>query len=106
MVLGGLRPALALARAAALNGIGAFATTTFDSSVGTAAAAHLAAALPTDAAHGLGTGEHLASDLISPTLLATDGWLRVPVEGGGLGVTVDASALEALATTPWSERGR
>jgi o-succinylbenzoate synthase len=104
MVLGGLRPALALARAAALNGIGAFATTTFDSSVGTAAAAHLAAALPTDAAHGLGTGEHLASDLLSPTLVAHDGWLRVPTEGGGLGVTVDAAALEALATSPWSAR--
>ncbi|MSP21840.1 MAG: o-succinylbenzoate synthase [Dehalococcoidia bacterium] len=104
MVLGGLRPALALARAAALSGIGAFATTTFDSSIGTAAAAHLAAALPTDAAHGLGTGEHLASDLLSPTLVAHDGWLRVPTEGNGLGVVVATAALEAIATAPWGER--
>ena len=104
MVLGGLRPAFALAQAAALTGIGAFATTTFDSSVGTAAAGHLAAALPTDAAHGLGTGEHLAADLLAQTLVAHDGWLRVPTEGGGLGLTVDAAALEARATAPWSER--
>jgi o-succinylbenzoate synthase len=106
MVLGGLRPALTLAREAAGVGIGAFATTTFDSSIGTAAAAHLAAALHSDVAHGLSTGEHLAADLLSPALVAHDGWLRVPSEGGGLGVRADAAALEVLATAPWSERRR
>src|SRR5207237_1027340 len=103
MVLGGLRPALALAREAAVVGIGAFATTTFDSSVGIAAAAHLAAALPTDAAHGLATSEHLATDLVASPLVPDAGWLAIP-GAGGLGITIDAQALDNAATAEWSER--
>jgi o-succinylbenzoate synthase len=103
MVLGGVRPALALARQAALLGIGAFVTTTFDSSIGTAAAAHLAAALPTDAAHGLATVEHLAADVVAQPLTPSEGWLRVP-SGPGLGLTLDERALDAAATGDWSER--
>ena len=63
MRLGGLRPALAIARRAAEAGIECIATTTFDSSIGTAVALHLAAALPGGSrrAHGLSTGDHLAA---------------------------------------------
>ena len=100
MVLGGVRPALDLARRAAEVGIGSFATTTFDSSVGIAAALHLAAALPWDAAQGLGTGEHLAADITTAPLLPVEGRLEVP--GPGLGVTVDPSALDDQATAAWS----
>ncbi|MSQ41633.1 MAG: o-succinylbenzoate synthase [Dehalococcoidia bacterium] len=101
MLLGGPRPALALAQRAAQRGIGSFATTSFDSSVGTAAALHLAAALPWDAAQGLGTGDHLAADLVVEPLRPAGG--RLAVRGPGLGVELDAGALDALATAPWSE---
>lgn len=102
MVLGGLRSALELARRGTKAGMGAFATTTFDSSVGTAAALHLAAALPQVVAHGLGTGAHLGGDLLTSTLLPEDGVMRVP-SGPGLGIEVDGGALERWATAPWSE---
>ena len=101
MTLGGVRPALRLARRAGELGIGSFATTTFDSSVGTAAALHLAAALPWDAAQGLGTGEHLAADIVTVPLKPSAGRMEVP--GPGLGVTVDPASLDALATAGWSE---
>ncbi len=101
MLLGGVRPALELARRAAAVGIDAFATTTFDSSVGIAAALHLAAALPWDGAHGLGTGDHLDADIVTEPLRAAGG--RLEVRGPGLGVTVDPAALERVATGGWSE---
>lgn len=101
MVLGGIRPALALAQRAALAGIGSFATTTFDSSVGTAAALHLAAALPWDVAQGLGTGDHLAADVVAAPLRAVGGSLAVG--GPGLGVELDAAALGEVATGEWRE---
>lgn len=63
MVLGGVRPALALARRAALAGVAVAATTTVDSVVGVLAAAHLAAALDNDLAHGLATSSWLLADL-------------------------------------------
>ncbi|MFN8638511.1 MAG: enolase C-terminal domain-like protein [Dehalococcoidia bacterium] len=105
MVVGGLREALDIAREGAGLGMRALATTTFDSSVGTAAALHLAAALRavapgSELAHGLGTGEHLAGDLVTPTLVATSGRMRVPL-GGGLGIEVDTDALERRALGPW-----
>jgi o-succinylbenzoate synthase len=101
MVLGGVRPAIALARQAALVGIGSFVTTTFDSSVGTAAALHLAAALPWDAAQGLGTGDHLASDVVVTPLRPVDGSLAVV--GPGLGVELDEAALAEVALGEWRE---
>ncbi|MEX1023169.1 MAG: enolase C-terminal domain-like protein, partial [Dehalococcoidia bacterium] len=102
MLLGGLAAAAKIAVRAAEHGIGAFVTTTFDSSVGTAAALHLAASLPADAAHGLGTGEHLATDLTPSTLRPTRGRLALP-DAPGLGICVDAAALEAAATGPWCD---
>lgn len=110
MRLGGLRPALAIAAAAAAAGVGCIATTTFDSSIGTAAALHLAAALPDvgrapfrGGAHGLSTGEHLAADVVAAPLLARAGRLALP-PGLGLGVEVDGARLDALATGPWVGR--
>lgn len=104
MRLGGVRPALAIARRAARTGVGCFVTTTFDSSIGTALALHLAAALPsTLVAHGLSTGEHLAADIVDEPLLPTEGRMEVP-QRPGLGVEVDAGALDTLATWPWMER--
>lgn len=105
MVLGGLRPALELARRGAAAGMGAFATTTFDSSVGTAAALHLAAALPQRVAHGLGTGAHLGGDLVRATLLPEEGTLRLPASPG-LGIDVDPSALDRWATADWRDARR
>jgi len=102
MLLGGITAAIDVANRAFERGIGAFATTTFDSSIGTAAALHLAAALPWDAAHGLGTGEHLAADVTSTTLRPSQGRLALP-DGPGLGVDLDDAALDAVATAPWSE---
>jgi len=102
MVLGGVRPALELARRGAAAGMGAFATTTFDSSVGTAAALHLAAALPQVVAHGLGTGAHLGGDIVASTLVPVDGVMSVPTDPG-LGIEVDRAALERWATARWSE---
>ncbi|MQC18168.1 MAG: o-succinylbenzoate synthase [Chloroflexi bacterium] len=102
MLLGGVTAAIDVANRAFERGIGAFATTTFDSSIGTAAALHLAAALPWDAAHGLGTGEHIAADVTAAPLLPFGGRLALP-SGAGLGVFLDDDALDAVATAPWSE---
>ena len=102
MFLGGISPAIALAERAAEHSIGAFATTTFDSSIGIAASLHLAAALPTDAAQGLGTGAHLGADVVASTLLPRAGRLAVPASNG-LGIAPDPQALEAVATGPWTE---
>jgi L-Ala-D/L-Glu epimerase len=106
MRLGGLRPALAIARRAAEAGVGCVVTTTFDSSVGTAVALHLAAALPASGlAHGLSTGEHLAADLVAEPLVPHGGRMALPASSG-LGVAVDPGCLEALATGPWLGRAR
>jgi L-alanine-DL-glutamate epimerase-like enolase superfamily enzyme len=103
MRLGGLRPALAIAQRAAQEGVGSIITTTFDSSIGTAVALHLAAVVGTTAAHGLSTGEHLDADIVSVPLLPIQGRMTLPVMPG-LGVTVDTQRLEELATGPWVER--
>ena len=104
MFLGGLRPAFAIAQRAARLGIGAFATTTFDSSIGTAAALHLACAIggtiPGGIAHGLGTGEHLASDLVATTLVADGGMLPLPGTPG-LGIAPEDAAWERVAEGDW-----
>ena len=102
MFLGGITPAIALAERAAQHSIGAFATTTFDSSIGIAASLHLAAALPTDAAQGLGTGAHLGGDVVAETLQARAGRLALP-SAAGLGVAPDPQVLAAVATAPWTE---
>jgi L-alanine-DL-glutamate epimerase-like enolase superfamily enzyme len=103
MRLGGLRPCLEIAGRAADRGMAAFVTTTFDSSIGTAAALHLAGALgggrPAD---GLSTGEHLADDLVAKPLVPRKGAMRIQARPG-LGVELDGRALDRLATAPWTE---
>lgn len=51
-------------------------------------------------AHGLGTVEHLAADLVAEPLVPSGGVLQVPSEPG-LGVQLDDAALEAAATGDW-----
>ena len=107
MRLGGIRRALNVAREAAWDGVASVVTTTFDSSIGVAAALELAAAVDgLDAwggfAHGLGTAEHLAADLVAKPLIPRRGVLRVP-SAIGLGVEPDEAALEAVATGDWVE---
>ncbi len=59
-----------------------------ESGVGVAAALHLAATVPGDAAHGLSTASWLASDLLTQPLVIRGGRLSVP-RGPGLGIAVD-----------------
>jgi len=107
MMLGGIRPALDVGRRAIGRGMAVVVTTTFDSSVGTAAALHLAAALGdvasgAEVAHGLSTGEHLGGDVVACTLVPLDGRIALPA-APGLGIEVDADALDAVATASWSD---
>ena len=103
MRLGGIRPSLEIARLAATHGVAAFVTTTFDSSVGTAVALQLAAAVGVGRrADGLSTGEHLADDLVRRPLVPRRGVLRLPASAG-LGVAVDPKAVDRLAAGPWTE---
>ena len=68
-------------------------TTTIDGGVGTAAALHLAAALPEDSpACGLATGSLLAGDIVIETLPVRESRMTVP-RGSGLGVELDATTL-------------
>ncbi len=106
MRVGGIRRALNLARDASWGGVGCVVTTTFDSSLGVAAALHLAAAVDAlDAwggfAHGLGTAEHLAADIVARPLVPRGGVLRMP-RAPGLGLEPDGDALEAAATGDWA----
>jgi o-succinylbenzoate synthase len=61
--LGGLLPALHIARRAAAGGLQCVVTSSVDSACGVTAAAHLAIALDNNLAHGLATSSWLASDL-------------------------------------------
>lgn len=83
MVLGGLRPALALVHRVREAGMECVVTTTLDSAAGVFAALHLAAAVANDLAHGLATSAWLARDIGDPPRPA-GGRLRVG-DGPGLG---------------------
>jgi len=103
MRLGGLRRSVEIARRASEAGMPSFVTTTFDSSIGTAAALHVAAALGVGRpADGLSTVDHLAADLVTRPLRPRHGMLRVPAKAG-LGVELREAAVERLATGPWAE---
>ena len=110
MRLGGIRPALSLAHDASWDGVSCVVTTMFDSSFGVAAALHLAAAVDTlnawgRLAHGLGTAEHLAADLVARPLIPVRGALHIP-SPIGLGIEPDEAAVEAVATGDWVELSR
>ncbi len=82
MVLGGLVPALALARRAREADVECVVTTTVDSAVGVTAALHLAAVVANDLAHGLATSAWLLRD-VGGAPLVDRGVLRL---GGGPGL--------------------
>jgi o-succinylbenzoate synthase len=97
MVLGGLRAALALAQEAHAHGVRCVVTTTIDSGVATAAALHLAAAIPGPLpACGLATTSLLETDLLVQPLAVVGGVMSVP-RRPGLGIAVDAQALQRFA---------
>lgn len=93
MVVGGLRAAKEIADVAHEAGVATVITTTIDAGVGTAAALHLAAALPEDGpACGLATGALLAGDIVIESLSVRESRMKVP-RGAGLGVELDETTL-------------
>lgn len=98
MVVGGLRAGIEIALAAKNAGLSTIVTTTIDAGVGTAAALHLAAALPEEGpACGLATGSLLAADIVARRLEAREGRIALP-DGPGLGIELDERALARHAT--------
>lgn len=90
--VGGLAAARATAAAAVARDLDVTVTTALDTTLGTAAALHLAAALSTPPQPcGLATARLLAGDLVVPAL--GDGPTMTLPDGPGLGVAVDAAAL-------------
>ena len=94
MVVGGLRPARQIIERAQARGVSCIVTTTLDAGIGTAAALHLAATLPSPGlACGLATGALLTTDLLTTPLTVRDGHMRRP-SAAGLGVRLDAEAVK------------
>ncbi len=86
MVLGGLLPALALAKRGAMMGVESYVTSSLDGVVARAGAAHLAAALPSGKfASGLAVGSLFTNEPASHPFAPVRGRIRVP-EVPGLGV--------------------
>jgi o-succinylbenzoate synthase len=86
-VLGGLLPALRLARTAAMHGAAPLVTCALDGTVGRAAAAHLAAALRVELAAGLATARLLAEDLCADPFAPVRGCIHLGT-APGLGVAL------------------
>jgi o-succinylbenzoate synthase len=85
-VLGGLLPALRLARTAGQYGAAPLVTSALDGTVGRAAAAHLAAALRVELAAGLATAQLLAEDLCGDPFAPVGGRIHLGA-APGLGVS-------------------
>jgi L-alanine-DL-glutamate epimerase-like enolase superfamily enzyme len=86
MVLGGVLPALDIAREAHHHEVGAYVTSSIDGEIARAGAAHLAAAIPQTAwAHGLATGELLRDPGQAPWLVPERGEIVLP-DAPGLGL--------------------
>lgn len=79
--LGGLLPALALARRASAAGLQCIVTSSIDSACGVLAAAHLAAAIDNGLTHGLATSGWLAEDTGAAPHIS-DGRLTLPARPG------------------------
>ena len=92
--VGGPRASVRIAQAAAAAGVFVTISTMYESGIGLAAALHVAATLPGDRAHGLGTLALLEWDLIGGSLPIVAGRMSLP-PGAGLGVTLDATASPA-----------
>jgi len=90
----GLRAAVAVIRTAQASGMGVVVTSALDTSIGIAAALHLAATLPDPVLPcGLATASLLAGDLAREPLVPHGGWLEVPRESG-LGIQLDTEMLQ------------
>lgn len=99
-VVGGLRAGQRIAAMAAEAGAAALVTTALEAGVGTAAALHLAAALPEGSpACGLATLPLLAVSLVAAPPAVREGTMLLP--GPGLGVAADEAQLAAFAGTAW-----
>ena len=97
----GLAEALAMIAGATARGVPCILTTTFDTGIGTALAAHLAALLPEPRpACGLATLPTLAGDVVRGCPSPQRGALALP-DTAGLGVELDDGALDRFATGPW-----
>jgi O-succinylbenzoate synthase len=89
----GLRAAVAVVRTAQACGMNVVVTSGLDTSIGIAAALHLAATLPEPVLPcGLATASLLAGDLTREPLTPRGGWIEVP-RGPGLGVQLDTESL-------------
>ena len=96
---GGLLPALDLARRAASVGLECIVTSSIESTCGVTAAAHLAAAIDTQLAHGLATSSWLGSDTgAAPAIVA--GRLMLP-RTAGLGFMPGEEIAFAAVAAPW-----
>lgn len=86
MVLGGLLPAMGVARRAARLGMRAYVTSSLDGVVARAGAAHLAAALPSgDLASGLAVGRLFTNEPAGHPYQPVEGRIRLP-DTPGLGL--------------------
>ncbi|MBP1684906.1 MAG: Mandelate racemase/muconate lactonizing protein [Deltaproteobacteria bacterium] len=95
----GMRNAVAVIERARAHGLQVVVTSALDTSVGIAAALHLAATLPDPVPPcGLATAALLAGDLVREPLIPRAGSLALP-RGAGLGVDLDEAAVER-----WSSR--
>jgi len=89
----GLRAATEIIRTAGSCGLKAVVTSALDTSIGIAAAAHLAATLPEPILPcGLATAWLLQGDVVRQPLVPRRGWLRIP-GGAGLGLSLDPEAV-------------
>ncbi len=95
----GVRRSLAIAAAARRAGLDVVVTSTLDSSIGIAAAAHVAAAIGTRRACGLATATLLRGDLVASPPPIVDGALHLPA-APGLGLALDRRALARWQTGP------
>ena len=91
--VGGLRQAGAIIDLATAAAVPVTLSTLFETGVGLAGALHLAAIAPGPQAHGLATADLLQSDLLMSPLTVSEGRMALP-EGPGLGIRLDADAIE------------
>jgi L-alanine-DL-glutamate epimerase-like enolase superfamily enzyme len=96
--VGGPDEASRIVDAALSAGVRVTVATLLESGVGVAAALHLAATVPGDAAHGLSTATWLASDLLARRLVIRGGRLSVP-QVPGLGIVVDPGLVARYRVT-------
>jgi L-alanine-DL-glutamate epimerase-like enolase superfamily enzyme len=102
--VGGLPEAMRIVDLAAGAGTPVVVSTLFETGVGIAAALHLAATVPGERAHGLATAGLLASDLLARPLSIVHGRMVVP-HGPGLGIDLDAAAVDRYRARPPSDLG-